>query len=550
VSALALSAVTAPAHAQNAGLALDRFDPAPAGDRMFGVPSPYAAGELTPHIMLLGDYAHDPLVLRSVPGNKNVGSVVGDQLFLHLDAAFSLSNRVLLDVDVPVALLQSGDSPNRGGIAFSSPNSVQFGDLRLGARLRIFGEYHDPFQIAVGGYVWAPTGAKNSFVSSGQVRGLPQLILGGRVAERVVWSAAAGPELQKSATFANIDQGTMFKWGAGFGILLLDNRHLQIGPEVSGGVTLRDVQKRTTNAEALLDLRYRFVDDVEFAVGAGPGLTSGIGTPDFRGVLSLAYTPEQKLEEKPEPPPPPKPVDPCAEDKTKEGCAPPPKDSDGDGIIDDEDACPEVKGVETDDPKTNGCPPDRDHDGIIDKEDACPDEKGIADDDPKKNGCPPPKDTDGDGILDPDDACPNEKGAADPDPKKNGCPKSVRVSEKEVVILEQVQFDTGKATIRKVSDDLLDQVAAVLKEHPELTKLEVQGHTDDRGSRAMNDTLSQARANAVMKAMVQRGVAAERLTAKGYGQNQPLDTNTTEEGRQRNRRVQFIILDKQPKETE
>jgi outer membrane protein OmpA-like peptidoglycan-associated protein len=393
----------------------------------------------------------------------------------------------------------------------------------------------------VGGYLWAPTGASNSFVSSGQARGLPQLILGGRVVERVVWSAAAGPELQKATTFAGVDQGTMFKWGAGLGFLLGEERHLQIGPEVSGSVVLRDVQKRTTNAEALLGLRYRIVDDVELGAGAGPGLTSGIGTPDFRAVLSLAYTPEQKLAKAPEPQPPP---------PEKEAPPPAPKDTDGDGIIDDDDACVDVKGVATDDPKTNGCPPDRDHDGIIDSEDACPDEKGIADEDPKKNGCPPPKDTDGDGIFDPDDACPNEKGPRDEDPKKNGCPKAVRVTENEVMILEQVQFDTGKATIHKESNDLLDQVADVLKEHPELTKLEVQGHTDDRGGLAMNQKLSQARADAVMKAMISRGVSPDRLTAKGYGQSKPLDTNSTAEGRQRNRRVQFIIVDKKPKETE
>jgi outer membrane protein OmpA-like peptidoglycan-associated protein len=545
---VALLAFARPGFAQTSGLALDRFDPAPAGDRMFGVPSPYAAGPHTPHVMLLGDYAHNPLVLRSEPSGKQVGAVVGNQLFLNLDVGLSLWNRLMLDVDAPLALAQNGDSPSGGGQAFSSPSSVQFGDLRFGARLRLIGEYHDPFQIAVGGYVWAPTGAKNSFVSSGQARGLPQLILGGRVDERIVWSAAAGPELQRSSTFANTDQGSMFKWGAGFGVLLLDNRHLQIGPEINGGVTLRDVQKRTTNAELLFDARYRIVDDVEIAAGAGPGLTTGIGTPDFRAVFSLAYTPEQKLA-KPPPPPPPEPVDPCA-DKSKEGCGPPPpKDTDGDGIVDPDDACPEVKGVKTDDPKTNGCPADRDGDGIIDGEDACPDEKGVADPDPQKNGCPPPKDTDSDGIMDPQDACPNEKGAPDPDPQKNGCPKSVRVSETEILILEQVQFDTGKAVIKKASDPLLDEVADVLKEHPEITQLEVQGHTDDRGRSANNDVLSQARANAVMKAMIKRGIAPERLTAKGYGQNRPLVENTSEEGRQKNRRVQFVILAKQPKET-
>jgi len=121
------------------------------------------------------------------------------------------------------------------------------------------------------------------------------------------------------------------------------------------------------------------------------------------------------------------------------------------------------------------------------------------------------------------------------------------VQDNEIIILEQVQFDTGKATIKKVSDKLLDEVAGVLKAHPEITLLEVQGHTDDRGVKAQNQTLSQARADSVMKALVKRGIAQGRLTGQGYGQDKPIDTNKTPEGRQKNRRVQFIIMEKRVK---
>ena len=342
--------------AQPPGLTLDRFDPAPAGDRMFGVPSPYAAGDLTPHVMVLGDYAHNPLVLRSTSSDQNLGAVVKSQLFLHLNGSLALASRLNLNVDLPIALYQSGDSPNVGE-AFRSPSQAQMGDIRLGLRLRIFGEYFDPFQIAVGGYVWLPTGASDSFVGTGTVHGLPQLIVGGMV-DRFIWSAAAGPDLQKSATFSGIQQGTMFKWGAGVGVLLLDNRHLQLGVEGNGAATLTDVQKHTTNAEVLGAVRYRIIDDIEIGVGAGPGLTSGIGTPDFRALAMLAYTPEQK------------------------------SDRDHDGIFDPDDACPDVPGIKDPDPQKNGCPPpaDRDHDGVLDAEEACPDEPGPADPDPEKNG--------------------------------------------------------------------------------------------------------------------------------------------------------------------
>jgi outer membrane protein OmpA-like peptidoglycan-associated protein len=232
------------------------------------------------------------------------------------------------------------------------------------------------------------------------------------------------------------------------------------------------------------------------------------------------------------------------EDPKKNGC-PPEHDRDHDGILDDDDACPDVKGVADEDPKKNGCPPeqDRDHDGILDDVDACPEVKGLADPDPKKNGCPPPTDTDKDGIIDDLDACPTEKGPRNEDPRKNGCPV-VHVANNEIIILEQVQFDTNQATIKKVSDQLLDQVAAVLTSHDEITQVEVQGHTDSRGAPAHNKQLSQARAQAVVNALVKRGVAKGRLTAKGYGQDVPIADNDTDDGRQQNRRVQFAITEK------
>ena len=115
------------------------------------------------------------------------------------------------------------------------------------------------------------------------------------------------------------------------------------------------------------------------------------------------------------------------------------------------------------------------------------------------------------------------------------------------MIFEQVQFDTGKSTIKKASDPLLNNVFQVLKDHPELTKLEVQGHTDTQGLKGANQLLSKNRAEAVKKALVKRGIDAKRLTAKGYGQDKPLASNDTEEGRIKNRRVQFTIVEKAQK---
>jgi outer membrane protein OmpA-like peptidoglycan-associated protein len=225
----------------------------------------------------------------------------------------------------------------------------------------------------------------------------------------------------------------------------------------------------------------------------------------------------------------------ASDDPKKNGCPP---DRDGDGITDDKDACPDTPGVASDDPKKNGCPPDRDNDGIVDSEDACPDVAGVRDPDPKKNGCP--ADRDGDGIPDNVDACPDAPGPADPDPKKNGCPLA-RIENGEVKILQQVKFKTNSAEILRESDPIMIAVATILKEHPELKKVRIEGHTDNKGPAAYNKNLSQKRAESVMKWLTTYGIEKKRLTAKGWGMEKPIDTNDTDEGRQNNRRVEFHI---------
>jgi outer membrane protein OmpA-like peptidoglycan-associated protein len=235
-------------------------------------------------------------------------------------------------------------------------------------------------------------------------------------------------------------------------------------------------------------------------------------------------------------------------DATRNGC---PSDYDRDGIADSDDACPNQRGVASIEPARNGCPGevDSDLDGIADKTDACPNEKGSRNDEPSKNGCPT-KDGDLDGIADREDACPNEKGLPSTDKAKNGCPKDVRVHHGEIVILRQVRFKVGEAslsqTVDPVSDDLLTEVRNVILEHPEIEKIEVQGHADDTGSKDLNEALAQQRADAVKKWLVSKGIDGKRLVAKGYGARVPIDSNATEEGRQRNRRVQFVITERKP----
>ena len=215
LAVLAVAGASATASAQDpitsAPLALDRFYPAPAGDRMFGAQSPYVAGEMTPYAAIYADYAHNPLVLRTVKSKTNLGAIVSDQLFLHLNAAFAIKSRLLVNLDFPIALLQSGTdltgTSNGSTYSFTSANQAEVGDLRAGLRLRILGEYWDPFQLAVGGYVWFPTGradTNGSYVGDGSVRGLPQVIVGGRLGDAMVWSFDAGVDVRGGQTFGGV----------------------------------------------------------------------------------------------------------------------------------------------------------------------------------------------------------------------------------------------------------------------------------------------------------------------------------------------------------
>ncbi len=223
----------------------------------------------------------------------------------------------------------------------------------------------------------------------------------------------------------------------------------------------------------------------------------------------------------------------------EDGCPDDP-DTDGDGIPDSLDAC--VLEAEDKDGylDEDGCPElDNDLDGIPDDKDKCPSEPedldGFEDDD----GCPEP-DNDKDGVPDVTDQCPNEIGSKDQEPL--GCPTKpalVVITDCEVRITQQIHFEYNKDKIRSESFPILDAVADVLQRNPNI-KLEIQGHTDNKGGKAYNLSLSDRRAASVLRYLVSKGIEASRLTSKGYGMARPLVPNDTETNRALNRRVQFV----------
>lgn len=201
-------------------------------------------------------------------------------------------------------------------------------------------------------------------------------------------------------------------------------------------------------------------------------------------------------------------------------------DRDADGITDRDDACPDEKGPLA----TKGCP-DRDGDAVADRDDACPDKAG----DPMHKGCP---DTDGDGVYDNDDRCVTQSGPA----SNFGCPEMKKEDRAKIdLAVKAVQYETGKATLLPKSKQILDDVATVLLAYP-YYNLNIGGHTDNVGSDALNQTLSENRARSVFDYLVGKGVPASRMTHAGYGETQPVADNKTAAGRAANRRTQFDLF--------
>ena len=185
----------------------------------------------------------------------------------------------------------------------------------------------------------------------------------------------------------------------------------------------------------------------------------------------------------------------------------------------------------------SGAPGDRDGDGVPDADDRCPDQPGPE----ELEGCP---DRDGDGIPDLDDRCPDQRGT----PQFDGCPPPeaqplVVVETTRLSLRDAITFETGRDALRPESGRILDEIARVLKAHPELRRIRVEGHTDNVGGRGYNQDLSARRARSVVRGLVQRGIASERLESAGYGFDRPLASNATALGRGKNRRVELTVLE-------
>ncbi|QSQ22154.1 OmpA family protein [Pyxidicoccus parkwayensis] len=435
-------------------------------------------------------YEHHPLVM--VRDGRRVGEVVRERALLHLAVAVAPHPRLELGAAVPVLLGQGGMSLT--GLGLGELRRSGMGTPVVRARVGLLRETDGALvDLAAEVEAGLPLGRSEALLGDGHWSATPRLAVG-KVFQRMRVSLEAGARLRERVQVGSHSVGSEVPFAMGV---------TNVDGALRGEVQLRASAPLTNGAlwagEVLAGARYLFSERFEVFAFGGPGLGVAPGVPVFRVLAGVGFDP---LRAKQEAPSLPLPV--VARKPEPEGTR--------DGRPGD------VVAAVAEPPVEDG---------------AAPPEPDVVADIP---------DQDGDMVADGVDNCPREPGPA----YNQGCPESVRqvvyLTDKSIKITERVFFAFDRAEVLPRSFPLMEQVAKVLREHPELELVEVEGHTDNIGPAAYNRRLSQSRAESVCRQLEQRGVEAKRLRAVGRGPDMPADTNATAAGRERNRRVEFHIV--------
>lgn len=543
------------AQEDSTSIQMQRLAPEPGADDIVGIQSSTTPDHLSWQLGVYLNFADDVLELRDANDNTAV-RLIDSQTGLDLMGSLGLWNRIDLGVVLPITIQRNEQALANMDLGLSSAG---IGDVRLVPKVRLV-SLASILHLAVAAPVSLPTGS-GEFLTDDRLTAEPRLIAelrgdsGARIAVNV------GIRLRPERTFANLTVSNEFTFGLGAHVPLGRSSGLAFISTLTGALGLDESNGEEQPIEWLAGVEYGGFKDMVVGLSAGPGLSKGYGTPDFRVVAGVTYRRT----------PPPPPLCKYGEEDLDgfvdyDNCRDP--DNDQDGILDEDDVCPNEAETHNEIEDEDGCPDemlarraedpaaepelelkkpsDGDGDGILDGDDSCPAEAEDMDSFEDLDGCPE-SDNDKDSIADAIDGCPLQAEIINGVEDEDGCPdegtSSVTVTDKAILILDKVYFETAKAAIKSQSFNLLDQVAATLKANRQLTRVRIEGHTDDRGQAKYNLQLSQSRANAVREYLVAKGVEANRLESQGYGKSKPIDTNRTIMGRANNRRVEFRILE-------
>lgn len=284
--------VTSPARAQDAhGYALNIFDAAPRGSEWFAADSLDLRGHTRISAGLGNDWAYRPLVIERSDG-KRARAIVRNQLLLQPGVSVVLWERLRLALDVPLLLYTDGNTLSSKGIRYAAPEQrVSLGDVRAGVVVRLFGEHGDVITGALGLQVALPTGNRAAYVGDGSVRVSPQLLIAGDFAG-YIYSAKMGAAIRSNEhEVLGMHMGSYAYFALAMGVRTFDG-HLVLGPELFGQTLLGDgrfFKRRATPCEALLGLHYSFDNGWRLGAAIGFGVSTGLGAPEQRGLLSLEW---------------------------------------------------------------------------------------------------------------------------------------------------------------------------------------------------------------------------------------------------------------------
>jgi outer membrane protein OmpA-like peptidoglycan-associated protein len=542
------------ARAQAKYFQLDRAQISGAPEDGFMVWRPVGAPDNRLYVNGALGYSHNPLRATTVTDNavvqQRIDNPVQGQFITYLSAGAQLIKRLTLDLTLPITLLSIyGDDPQseqvgEGGIG-ETPVAVS--DIRLGIRVKTWETDSEWLKFGLGAALYAPTGNRNAFAgdkgTSGYLYAASELDF-----DKFFLSGNIGPHFRPDGSIGGA-QGDLYlasdlRWAFGAYLPLREGK-VRLGGELWGTTGLGGVgpaEERAFFAGKNTTLEWlaqgRFIVDpkqrVYVQAGAGTRLSTGYGAADFRLLGSIgtyanivdfkAKSPDRRVG-----------ITPDLDDYDR--------DTDGDGYPDSVDNCPTDKEDGKPPAPTDGCPAssDRDGDGIPDVNDECPDKAEDKDNVQDEDGCPE-DDADNDGIPDVQDKCPTEPGKRSPIAAKFGCPSNLDFdTDGGFKTLQPIEFETGRATIKPISFPILDEVLELMKGRQSL-RIGVYGHTDSRGTPGGNLLLSKQRAAAVRNYLQGKGIAASRLESEGFGQTKPIADNNTDEGRSKNRRVEFKVL--------
>lgn len=466
-------------------------------------------GQLLPQgdirVSLIGHYQRNPLVVTHEDAQL---AFLRDRTTALLSLAYGVLPWLELDAQVPAVALQQGEDLSTS-LGIASPSRSALGAPWLGARLGLPSPRPlDTFHLALELGLRPPVGGSGALVRDPRISAQGRIMLGSRMgmlAPAFEAGVLLRPTVVYGTSLGTLDRtGGEVRLGAG----------LTVGDALRGEVTAQAAfswEQSRTSAEVQGGLRYSPSELVEVFALAGTGFGSEPGTPRFRVLGGLAFHYEAN--------PAPVPENVIYELVT------PVKARTSSSSSTPESAPPVSSTVRP---------------GWQSWTQAPEEEESLASGEAEAPAEPEP-DTDGDGVVDAVDACVHQRGTVE----QHGCPADtqplVTLTREQLLLHGQVFFDTNVSTLPGPSK-VLDQLARVLLEHPEIHQVVIEGHTDTVGTELYNRTLSLARAETVRRYLIEKGVAAERLRAEGLGPRRPASNNTTPGGREKNRRAELRLI--------